>query len=255
MASKTPFIVTWRPWRSHRLTETDNLSHPEQALDPPPYLVPHSQEAIRILYRDADLLVVDKPTLLLSVPGRHPLNRDCLIERLDAHYPGVVAVHRLDLDTSGVMIIPRNRESLSQLAKAFQGRMIEKTYIARVIGSIRDDTGTIDLPLTRDWPNRPRQKVCFETGKPSITHWRVLSRENNTSLLELSPETGRSHQLRIHLNAIGHAILGCDFYAPEAVLARAPRLLLHASRIRFAHPTSGALITAFSPPKCMNDYG
>ena len=144
MVLKTPFIVTWRPWRSHRFTETDNLSHPEQALDPPPYLVPHSQEAIRILYRDADLLVVDKPTLLLSVPGRHPLNRDCLIERLDAHYPGVVAVHRLDLATSGVMIIPRHRESLSRLAKAFQDRIVEKTYIARVMGSIHSSVDVSD---------------------------------------------------------------------------------------------------------------
>jgi len=224
-------------------------------LEPPPYLVPHSRELIRILYRDADLLIVDKPTLLLSVPGRHPLNRDCLIERIDAHYPGVVAVHRLDLDTSGVMIVPRHRESLSRLARQFQSRSIEKTYIARVAGVVEKNTGTINLPLTRDWPNRPRQKVCFETGKPAITHWKRLSTDNDTSLLELSPVTGRSHQLRIHLNEIGHPILGCDFYAPENVLAAAPRLLLHASRIRFSHPISGDTITAYSPAHCMSDYG
>lgn len=224
-------------------------------MEPPPYLVPHSRELIRILYRDADLLIVDKPTLLLSVPGRHPLNRDCLIERIDAHYPGVVAVHRLDLDTSGVMIVPRHRESLSRLARQFQSRSIEKTYIARVAGVVEKNTGTINLPLTRDWPNRPRQKVCFETGKPAITHWKRLSTDNDTSLLELSPVTGRSHQLRIHLNEIGHPILGCDFYAPENVLAAAPRLLLHASRIRFSHPISGDTITASSPAHCMSDYG
>ena len=224
-------------------------------MEPPPYLVPHSREPIRILYRDADLLIVDKPTLLLSVPGRHPLNRDCLIERIDAHYPGVVAVHRLDLDTSGVMIVPRHRESLSRLARQFQSRSIEKTYIARVAGVVEKNTGTINLPLTRDWPNRPRQKVCFETGKPAITHWKRLSTDNDTSLLELSPVTGRSHQLRIHLNEIGHPILGCDFYAPENVLAAAPRLLLHASRIRFSHPISGDTITAYSPAHCMSDYG
>ena len=224
-------------------------------MEPPPYLVPHSRELIRILYRDADLLIVDKPTLLLSVPGRHPLNRDCLIERIDAHYPGVVAVHRLDLDTSGVMIVPRHRESLSRLARQFQSRSIEKTYIARVAGVVEKNTGTINLPLTRDWPNRPRQKVCFETGKPSITHWKRLSTDDNTSLLELNPVTGRSHQLRIHLNEIGHPILGCDFYAPENVLAAAPRLLLHASRIRFSHPISGDTITASSPAHCMSDYG
>ena len=227
----------------------------EQVLDLPPYLVPHSRDPIRVLYRDADLLIVDKPTLLLSVPGRHPLNRDCLIDRLDPHYPGVTAVHRLDLDTSGVMIVPRHPESLSRLARQFQTRSIEKTYIARVMGLMREDTGTIDLPLTRDWPNRPRQKVCFETGKTAITHWRLLSMENNTSLLELMPETGRSHQLRIHLSEIGHPILGCDFYASETALKAAPRLLLHASRICFTHPRSGDMITAFSPARCMSNYG
>ncbi len=231
------------------------MNHPEPVLEPPPYLVPHSREPIRILYRDGDLLIVDKPTLLLSVPGRHPLNRDCLIERLDVHYPGVVAVHRLDLDTSGVMIVPRHRASLSRLARQFQSRSIEKTYIARVAGVVEKNAGTINLPLTRDWPNRPRQKVCFETGKTAITHWKRLSTDDNTSLLELNPVTGRSHQLRIHLNEIGHPILGCDFYAPENVLAAAPRLLLHASRIRFSHPISGDTITAYSPAHCMSDYG
>ena len=255
MALMTRFNVTLTLWSSPTPTETRNLTATEQVLDLPPYLVPHSQEPIRVLYRDADLLIVDKPTLLLSVPGRHPLNRDCLIDRLDPHYPGVTAVHRLDLDTSGVMIVPRHRESLSRLARQFQNRSIEKTYIARVMGLMRKDTGTIDLPLTRDWPNRPRQKVCFETGKTAITHWRLLSRENHTSLLELMPETGRSHQLRIHLSEIGHPILGCDFYAPETALKAAPRLLLHASRIRFTHPRSGDMITAFSPARCMSNYG
>jgi len=241
-------------WPSPKTIKTNHVNQPEPVLEPPPYLVPHSREPIRILYRDADLLVVDKPTLLLSVPGRHPLNRDCLIGRLAAHYPGVVAVHRLDLDTSGVMIVPRHRESLSRLARQFQSRSIAKTYIARVSGVVNKNTGTISLPLTRDWPNRPRQKVCFETGKAAITHWRLISTDNNTSLLELTPVTGRSHQLRIHLSEVGHPILGCDFYSPENVLAAAPRLLLHASRIRFAHPMSGDIITACSPARCMSDY-
>jgi tRNA pseudouridine32 synthase/23S rRNA pseudouridine746 synthase len=181
-------------------------------LEPPPYLVPHSQEPIRVLYRDADLLIVDKPTLLLSVPGRHPLNKDCLIHRLERHFPGVM-------------------------------------------GLVDDGTGTISLPLAADWPKRPRQKVCFDTGKTAITHWRVLSREHNTTLLELKPETGRSHQLRIHLSEIGHPILGCDFYATEAALRAAPRLLLHASRIRLRHPMTGHTLTGCSPPRCMDQYG
>jgi tRNA pseudouridine32 synthase/23S rRNA pseudouridine746 synthase len=224
-------------------------------LEPPPYLVPHSQEPIRVLYRDADLLIVDKPTLLLSVPGRHPLNKDCLIHRLERHFPGVAAVHRLDLDTSGLMVVPRHPESLSRLARQFQERRVEKTYVARVMGLIDDGTGTISLPLAADWPKRPRQKVCFDTGKTAITHWRVLSRENNTTLLELKPETGRSHQLRIHLSEIGHPILGCDFYATEAALRAAPRLLLHASRIRLRHPMTGHTLTGCSPPRCMDQYG
>lgn len=215
--------------------------------DAPPYLVPHSRENIGLLYRDQDLLIVDKPTLLLSVPGRHPLNQDCLLLRLSKRYPGVNAVHRLDLDTSGIMVVPRHRSALSSLARQFQERLIEKTYIARVAGRVKDDRGVIDLPLTADWPNRPRQKVCQLTGKSAITQWRVLSRTNQSSLLELTPVTGRSHQLRVHMNEIGHPILGCDFYAPDAALQAAPRLLLHATSLRFRHPRSGHYISGYSP--------
>jgi tRNA pseudouridine32 synthase/23S rRNA pseudouridine746 synthase len=193
------------------------------------------------------LLIVDKPTLLLSVPGRHPLNHDCLLNRLSVRYPGVSAVHRLDLDTSGVMVIPRHREALSRLARQFQERRIDKSYTARVAGQVTEDIGEIDLPLVADWPNRPKQKVCFETGKQALTRWKVLSRDDNSSLLALTPVTGRSHQLRIHMREIGHPILGCDFYAPGAVLNAAPRLLLHATSLRFAHPLSGEILTAHSP--------
>ena len=215
--------------------------------DTPPYQVPHSQEPIKLLFRDPHLLIVDKPTLLLSVPGRHPLNHDCLLNRLSVRYPGVSAVHRLDLDTSGVMVIPRHREALSRLARQFQERRIDKTYIARVAGHVAEAVGECDLPLIADWPNRPKQKVCFETGKQSLTRWRVLSRDDTSSLLLLAPVTGRSHQLRLHMREIGHPILGCDFYAPEAVLKAAPRLLLHATSLRFSHPLSGEVLTAHSP--------
>lgn len=215
--------------------------------DTPPYQVPHSQEAIRLLFRDPHLLILDKPTLLLSVPGRHPLNHDCLLNRVSVRYPGVSAVHRLDLDTSGVMVVPRHREALSRLARQFQERRIDKSYTARVAGQVTEDIGEIDLPLVADWPNRPKQKVCFETGKQALTRWKVLSRDDNSSLLALTPVTGRSHQLRIHMREIGHPILGCDFYAPGAVLNAAPRLLLHATSLRFAHPLSGEILTAHSP--------
>jgi tRNA pseudouridine32 synthase/23S rRNA pseudouridine746 synthase len=193
------------------------------------------------------LLILDKPTLLLSVPGRHPLNHDCLLNRVSVRYPGVSAVHRLDLDTSGVMVVPRHREALSRLARQFQERRIDKSYTARVAGQVTEDIGEIDLPLVADWPNRPKQKVCFETGKQALTRWKVLSRDDNSSLLALTPVTGRSHQLRIHMREIGHPILGCDFYAPGAVLNAAPRLLLHATSLRFAHPLSGEILTAHSP--------
>ena len=215
--------------------------------DAPPYLVPHSKEGIRILYRDQDLLIVDKPTLLLSVPGRHPLNHDCLLLRMSKRYPGVNAVHRLDLDTSGIMVVPKHHNALSSLARQFQERLVKKTYVARVAGRIREDRGVIDLPLTADWPNRPKQKVCRLTGKPALTQWRVLSRAEHSSLLELTPVTGRSHQLRIHMKEIGHPILGCDFYAPDVALQAVPRLLLHATSLGFRHPRSGQYLSGYSP--------
>jgi tRNA pseudouridine32 synthase/23S rRNA pseudouridine746 synthase len=214
----------------------------------PPYQVPHTRAPIRIVYRDPHLLIVEKPTLLLSVPGRHPLNKDCLIHRLSHRYPGVAAVHRLDLDTSGLMLVPRHGAALSGLARLFQERRIGKTYHARVAGTVDEDQGEIDLPLAPDWPNRPKQKVCFDAGKPALTRWQVLQRDRDSTLLELTPITGRSHQLRIHLQQIGHPILGCDLYAPESALRAAPRLLLHATRLVFEHPIYRQKLTAYSAP-------
>ncbi len=215
---------------------------------PPPYVVPHSQEPIRILYRDRDLLVVEKPHLLLSVPGRHPINHDSLILRLRRRFPGVEAVHRLDLDTSGLMIVPLHREALAEMSRLFQARAVDKTYHAIVWGQLDEDAGSIDLPIARDWENRPRQKICHKQGKPSLTHFSVVSRQDNTTVLELKPITGRSHQLRIHLREIGHPILGCDMYAHEAALSAAPRLLLHASKLAFTHPLTGLPLCVRSRP-------
>ena len=144
------------------------------------------------------------------------------------------------------MVVPRHRESLSTLARQFQERRIDKTYIARVAGIVERDRGEVDLPLTADWPNRPLQKVCHENGKNALTCWRVLSRDSDSTMMELTPITGRSHQLRIHMREIGHPILGCDFYAPEAALQAAPRLLLHATRIRFQHPRSRQWLQGYS---------
>ena len=213
----------------------------------PPYLVPHSQAPIHLIYEDTDLLLVDKPHHLLSVPGRHPLNHDSLIRRLQRRYPDVQAVHRLDLDTSGLMVVPKHRKSLAELARQFQRREIEKEYTAIVWGEVKEDTGSIELPIATDWPNRPKQIICEERGKPALTHFDVLKRANNRTLVKLKPVTGRSHQLRIHMQSLGHPIIGCDMYAHPEALEASDRLLLHATRLKLCAPSTGNWLSAFSP--------
>lgn len=221
---------------------------PNESIDElPPYLVPHSQSPIRLIYEDTDLLLIDKPHHLLSVPGRHPLNHDSLIRRLQPRYPDVQAVHRLDLDTSGLMVVPKRRESLSELARQFQRRQIEKEYTAIVWGEVAEDRGSIELPIATDWPNRPKQIICEERGKHALTHFEVLIRGNNRSLIKLKPVTGRSHQLRIHMQSLGHPIIGCDMYAHPEALKASDRLLLHATRLKLCAPSTGNWLSAFSP--------
>ena len=221
---------------------------PNESIDElPPYLVPHSQSPIRLIYEDTDLLLIDKPHHLLSVPGRHPLNHDSLIRRLQPRYPDVQAVHRLDLDTSGLMVVPKRRESLSELARQFQRRQIEKEYTAIVWGEVAEDGGSIELPIATDWPNRPKQIICEERGKHALTHFEVLIRGNNRSLIKLKPVTGRSHQLRIHMQSLGHPIIGCDMYAHPEALEASDRLLLHATRLKLCAPSTGNWLSAFSP--------
>lgn len=205
----------------------------------PPYRIPHNPAPVRVVYADEHLLLIDKPDLLLSVPGRHPVNRDCMITRLQAQYADALVVHRLDLDTSGIMLVARGKRNQCALSRQFQERTVDKCYRAWVAGIVQDDEGSIDLPIARDWENRPRQKICADTGKPALTHFRVRERRSDRSLLDLMPVTGRSHQLRIHCREIGHPILGCDLYAPPAVLGAAPRMLLHATRLAFRHPVHG----------------
>lgn len=213
------------------------------------YIVPLCTEQVGILHEDEHLLVVHKPAFLLSVPGRSEANRDCVILRLAALYPEVRLVHRLDLDTSGLMVFARSREAQAALSRAFQQRTVSKTYDAVVDGLVTDDEGSIELPLIADWPRRPRQKVCHDTGKHALTHFRVQARypSLHCTHLQLMPVTGRSHQLRIHCREIGHAILGCDLYAPDAICARSPRLLLHASALAFHHPANGEWYQFNSP--------
>jgi len=196
-----------------------------------------------VLHRDEDLLIVDKPSGLLSVPGKPLEHRDCLEARVVAAFPEALLIHRLDLETSGVMVFALNPRAQKLINRQFERRIVKKTYVARVAGRVPEDSGEIDLPLIADWPNRPLQKVCFDTGKPARTRWRVLEREDGATRLELKPETGRSHQLRVHLKEIGHPILGDPFYASEDVWRAAPRLQLHARQLDLRHPKDGAWVS------------
>lgn len=166
-----------------------------------------------ILYEDHDLVFVDKPSGLLSVPGRGPEKTDCMIARLARIYPDILLVHRLDLDTSGVMVFARTPAAQRHLGQQFETRKTRKHYIARVAGHVDSTEGRVDLPLIVDWPNRPLQKVCHDTGRPAQTDWKLIRHEDGASRLRLMPVTGRSHQLRVHMLAIGHVILGDPLYA------------------------------------------
>jgi tRNA pseudouridine32 synthase / 23S rRNA pseudouridine746 synthase len=214
------------------------------------FIVPFCSQDPEVLYADDDLLLVEKPPGLLSVPGRHPDNKDCLISRLQLHFPGALIVHRLDMDTSGIMVIARHKASHAHLSRQFEKRTVSKEYEAMVYGMIEADEGVVDLPLITDWPNRPLQKVCYHQGKPARTHFRVMERitGQHATRVKLTPETGRSHQLRVHLNALGHPILGDNFYAPVTARAMADRLLLHASKLQIVQPSSGQSLEWKSRP-------
>lgn len=193
---------------------------------------------IEVLFCDADLCVVNKPAGLLSVPGRDPAHHDSLASRLQADMPEITVVHRLDMDTSGVMVFARSAQAHRHLSKQFETKRIEKLYLCLVEGVVEDDEGEIDLPLRCDWPNRPLQMVDHEQGKKAVTHWRVHTRLEDRTLLELRPLTGRSHQLRVHCLSMGHPILGDRFYAPDHVIEKSKRLCLHAQNLTFTHPVS-----------------
>lgn len=202
--------------------------------------------APEILYLDDDILVADKPSGLLSVPGRGEDRADCLIARLRAGHPNVLLVHRLDLDTSGVIVFALTPQAQAHLGKQFEERKTQKRYVALVAGHPSEPKGRVDLPLTVDWPNRPRQMVCHETGRPAQTDWRVLKTEGENTRMLLKPLTGRSHQLRVHMLALGHPILGDPLYATGAARDY-PRLMLHAEELRLRHPTTGAAMTFRAP--------
>ena len=202
------------------------------------------QGAPVILYADESQLVVVKPEGLLSVPGKGPDKADCLIARLQAAYPRVLLIHRLDTDTSGVMVFARTARAQVGLSGQFERRETNKHYVARVAGVVAQDSGTVDLPLIVDWPNRPRQHVNHATGRPAITDWQVIARGPDETRMRLIPHTGRTHQLRVHMAEIGHPILGDPLYAPAS---DHPRLMLHAERLAFRHPVSGDPVDFTAP--------
>ena len=209
---------------------------------------PPTEPYLAEVYGDDTLLVFDKPSGLLSVPGRDPAHADSLASRAQEQYPGAMTVHRLDMDTSGLVIMACNPIAHRLLSRQFQDRQVEKIYYAWVWGELEQESGEIDLPLICDWPNRPRQKVDFEVGKPSLTRWERVSVSGGFSLVRLKPVTGRSHQLRVHLQAIGHPILGDPIYAHPQALAAAPRLLLHAAELCCTHPNTGEWLRFTSAP-------
>lgn len=191
-----------------------------------------------VIHADHHLLLVDKPAGLLSVPGKGPELADCLLTRVQTAFPEALLVHRLDRDTSGVMVFALTPHAQRHLGLQFEKRLTKKTYVARVYGTLEPKEGTVELPLIVDWPNRPLQMVCHETGKAAHTDWRVVRHENGETRVRLFPKTGRSHQLRVHMLALGHPILGDPFYATGDAL-NAPRLMLHAETLQLRHPDGG----------------
>lgn len=213
---------------------------------PPLVYAPPAAPWLSVLHVDADILILSKPSGLLSVPGRRPELADCLEARARARFPGALTAHRLDLETSGVQAMAMNPRALRILNGQFARRMVNKTYIARVAGEIIGDGGEIRARLRADWPNRPRQMID-PGGRPALTRWRVLARAPGVTRLALSPVTGRSHQLRVHLAEIGHPILGDPFYAGAEARAAAPRMQLHAIRLAFRHPADGRSVSFEDP--------
>ncbi len=197
------------------------------------------------IHEDAHLLVLEKPSGLLSVPGRGPDKQDCLSSRVQAQYPEALVVHRLDQDTSGLLVMARGTEAQRRMSRLFETRQVHKRYVAVVAGQAlqtqqaapanAEGWRTIEVPILLDWERRPLH-IVHPDGKPSRTHWRPLQSSDTATLVELEPVTGRTHQLRVHLQSIGHPMLGDALYAPAPVRALSPRLMLHAQSLAFPHP-------------------
>lgn len=201
---------------------------------------PPPDSGLDVVFADEALLVLNKPAGLLSVPGRGDARQDCLLSRAARHYGDAMIVHRLDMATSGLMALARGAAMQRAVSMLFQDRLVDKRYVALVHGLLAQDDGEVDLPLITDWPNRPMQMVCRQRGKPSLTRYRVLSRDPGLrqTRVELEPVTGRSHQLRVHMLALGHPIVGDPLYGDQALQSAWPRLMLHACELALPHPVS-----------------
>ena len=200
------------------------------------HVPPPCDEAVDVIYHDEHILVVNKPSGLLSVPGRFV--KDCVLNRMVYDFPDARIVHRLDLDTSGLLVLALTQQATSDLNRQFREKIIGKRYAALLDGVLQQDEGEVDLPIRPDPDNRPKQVIDHEQGKPALTRYRVVSRDDDRSRVELIPVTGKSHQLRIHTAEIGHPILGCDLYAHEQAFNKAARLCLHAAELSLDHPAS-----------------
>lgn len=200
---------------------------------------------LSILYLDRSILVADKPAGLLSVPGKLAGREDCLETRIRRTFPGTLLVHRLDCDTSGVMIFARNKAAQGFLGQEFEQRRTQKTYVARVLGQLEPDQGRVDLPIGVDWPNRPRQIVDPVNGRTAVTDWLVINRSDSATRVQLRPLTGRSHQLRVHMLSLGHPILGDPIYTEDS--PSYPRLMLHAETLGLHHPDTHDWVSFTAP--------
>lgn len=213
------------------------------------FVAPVCHQSIELLYQDEHILLINKPSGLLSLSGKNPLNLDSVHHRLANLYPQITLIHRLDLGTSGIMLLALDKISNAHLSQQFQSRTVVKRYHSMLAGHIEQDTGVIEAPISKDKTLFPRLKVCFAQGQKAVSHYQVLERlaHPNRSLVLFTPETGRTHQLRIHSQFIGHPILGCDLYGTEHTQHMAPRLLLHASELEFEHPATGQRMKVVCP--------
>ncbi len=208
---------------------------------------PPTEPWLDIVYQDEDIIAVNKPSGLLTNPGRDPAHHDSTWSRIKALHKDAELVHRLDMSTSGLIVFGKHKAAECHLKAQFRERVTHKLYYARVWGQVKLDMGRIDLPLICDWPHRPKQKVCFEHGKPSVTDYEVIKREKKTTLVRLLPITGRSHQLRVHLLSLEHPIVGDDFYAHTQARNYSPRLQLHAGELCILHPRTNTPMHLSTP--------